>query len=118
MDKPKDSVPPTVAKTPSTAVKVFTVFGFLVSTGVFAGVCTAVAVVEFDASRKYALFALFWGVSARFLQWSVSAGIRTNAACLRDERILGEQLFAAPVTKWMVNFEIVLSALLLALGVG
>lgn len=103
---------------PSWLLKSLTWAGFIITTFVVAYVLSAATLLVVGSNSKYSLFALYWGLFARFLQWSVRLGIKTNLREMRDARMLGEQLFAAPIARRLVTVEIALSLALVLLGVG
>jgi hypothetical protein len=110
--------PRVIPREPSWFAKAFTLAGFFLATSAVACLLTSVSLLFVDPARKYSLFGVYWGVFARFLQWSVRRGVKTNLQCHGDGRILGEQLFAFPVARRLVTFELVLSIVFLVLGLG
>lgn len=103
---------------PSWFVKAFTIIGFLIATIAVAYILTATTLLFIDPQHRFSLFGVYWGLFARFLQWSVRRGVRTNFQRYQDARMLGEQLFAFPVARRLVAAEILLSIIFLVLGFG
>ena|SRR5688572_22635473 len=113
---PETASPGLIPREPTWLVKAFTVIGFLIATCAVAYILTSASVLFIDPKHKFSLFGVYWGLFARFLQWSVRRGVKTNLQKHRNGRMLGEQLFAFPAARRLVTIEIVLSIAFFILG--
>jgi hypothetical protein len=116
--QPETASPRVIPREPTWFVKAFTVVGFLIATCAVAYILTSATLLFFDPKHKFSLFGIYWGLFARFLQWSVRRGVKINLQKYQDGHVLGEQLFAFPVARRLVTLEIVLSVVFFILGLG
>jgi hypothetical protein len=107
-DEPEVMVPPAH---PSIAIRIFTIFGFVIACSFFGGILFGVLYVAFgNLKSPIHYYLVCWGVAAHFFLWTVKRGIQTNSEGEEfDESVYAEQLYAWRILSRFARFELLIS---------
>ena len=102
-----------VPQVPSLVTKAFTVVGFFIAISCIAYfIAEIVTTINERHDLKWSIFFVFWGLLARFFQWTARRGMETSLAKKSDEddfHILGEQVWAMSFFKRIIEVELIVS---------